>query len=405
MILKKVLIRGPLLTQSGYGVHARQIAAWLIDREKRVGDVRVTTQCMPWGITPWLLEASGGNDLVGEIMARSSGEGVDEPFDVTIQIQLPNEWNPKLGRLNVGVTAAVETDRCNPEWIAACNSMDLVIVPSNHTKRALTNTGGAKLTTPIEVVPEAYDPAYANEPGESDTAFIEGLFGDLETQYNFLLVGQLTGSDSSNDRKNTQDTIRWFIEATRGRKDVSLVIKTNSGKNTTIDRRLTKDRLSRVVKQARGDSQGPNVKLLHGSMTEGEMCAMYRSPKICCYVNLTRGEGFGLPILEAAVCGLPVIATDWSAHTEFLGLGKFLSVSYDLREIPKSRVDGRIFVEGTRWAQPSEEDFKRRLVKFLESPKPPQGWAADLSTKLKKAYSLEKEFANLDSIVGHMLTS
>jgi len=47
-----------------------------------------------------------------------------------------------------------------------------------------------------------------------------------------------------------------------------------------------------------------------------------RFPQVKALVALTRGEGYGLPILEAAASGLPVIATGWSGHMDFLKLGK-----------------------------------------------------------------------------------
>ena len=46
-IMKKVLLRAPLLTNSGYGVHSRQIFEWLETRK----DLQVTSQCLQWGQT------------------------------------------------------------------------------------------------------------------------------------------------------------------------------------------------------------------------------------------------------------------------------------------------------------------------------------------------------------------
>ena len=78
---------------------------------------------------------------------------------------------------------------------------------------------------------------------------------------------------------------------------------------------------------------------------------------------MTRGEGYGLPILEAAASGLPVIATGWSGHTEFLKHGKYISISYDLKQIHASRVDNQIFVPHAKWAEVIEEDVADEEVK------------------------------------------
>ena len=80
---KKVILRAPLLTQSGYGVHSRQIATWLFARP----DLDVKVQLLPWGDTPWILRKS--DPLIETIMQRSVP--IEGQADVTFQLQLPNE--------------------------------------------------------------------------------------------------------------------------------------------------------------------------------------------------------------------------------------------------------------------------------------------------------------------------
>jgi len=56
---KSVVIRAPLLTKSGYGVHSRQIFKYLLGRS----DLEIYTNPVPWGITPWSVDASDDNGL------------------------------------------------------------------------------------------------------------------------------------------------------------------------------------------------------------------------------------------------------------------------------------------------------------------------------------------------------
>lgn len=375
--MKTVLCRGPLLTQSGYGVHMRQVARWLLSRS----DLNVTFQTLPWGDTPWIIDANACDGLIGEIMKRSSAS--KEKSDVSIQLQLPNEWDPSLGKFNVGMTAAVETDKCNPEWVTACNAMDLVIVPSEHAKTNLTSSGG--LTTKIVIIPEAFSDACL-VPKESLP--IDKL-PTFSTAFNFLVFGQITGNNPHNDRKNTFFTLKYLFEEFKDQEDVGIVIKTNSGRNSLIDKNHTTNIISQVVAEAR-KGPFPRVHLLHGEMSDLEVAALYQHPQIKALVALTRGEGYGLPILEAAASGLPVVATGWSGHMDFLKHGKFVSIYYQLGDVHPSRVDGKIFVPGCRWATPSEQDFKKRIAKFRSSPATPKEWATELSGKLKSMYSFEK---------------
>ena len=89
----------------------------------------------------------------------------------------------------------------------------------------------------------------------------------------------------------------------------------------------------------------PRVHLIHGNLTTDEIVGLYRNPSVKCLINLTRGEGFGLPILEAAACEIPVIVTNWSAHLDFLNLGKFIPVHYKLVYITSQRIDNIIFYD------------------------------------------------------------
>lgn len=384
---KTVVLRAPLLTQSGYGVHARQVARWLFNRQDKHNDITVYTNPVPWGDTPWFVDVEAENGLIGRVIQTAQNA---ESYDVSIQLQLPNEWNPFLADYNVGMTAAVEGDRCNPEWVSACNGMDLIIVPSEFTKTVLTNTG--EITTPIVVIPESFPDAII-EARDSDYE----LPLNLDTKFNLLVFGQLTGDNPENDRKNLAYTIKWLAEVFEGNEDVGIVVKTNIGRSTKLDLRRSKQFLGQLVAQVT-KGNGPKFHLLHGDMSNTDIAALYKNPQVNGLVSLTRGEGFGLPLLEAAVSDLPIVATNWSAHTEFLNRGKFIKVDYTLQDIHESRVDGKIWVEGARWANAKEADAKKKIKRFYESPKVPKEWAVDLGAKLRESHSFEAISALYDEV-------
>lgn len=365
--MKKVVIRGPVMTQSGYGVHARQFVKYAMKRK----DWDVKFQVTPWGMTPWLVNTE---DPVIDFIAKRSIP-FDNP-DLSIQIQLPNEWDPTLAKKNVGVTAAVETTSCNPQWISAVNQMDAVIVPSKFTKKVLEDTG--HISTRLVVVNEAYPEEFEN----CETFLDMGL----STDFNMLVYGQITGINAESDRKNFFYTLKWLCEVFKDDKDLGIVVKTNSGKNTKIDREVTSNLIKKLLKAVR-PGRFPKIHLVHGNLTNTEVAELYRNPKIKCLVTATRGEGYGLPILEAAASDLPVIATNWSGHLDFMQYGKFVALDYDLVEIPPEMADNQIFMQGSKWAQVSESDFKRKVKKFRSSSKVPKDWAGSLGKVIRSKFS------------------
>ena len=386
--MKKVLLRAPLLSYSGYGTHARQIFRWL----KAVPNIKLSVQVLAWGITPWMINPDHEGGLVREIM-ECTVPSINEKFDTSIQLQLPNEWDTSIGKVNVGMSAIVETDRCNPKWVQCCNKVDHVVVPSSHAKDAIEASG--TVTVPLSVIPEAFYDEITSED-------LPSLDLDFDTDFNFLLIGQMTGNNPENDRKNIFYAIKWLCEAFATDTNVGIVIKTNSGKNTKIDKRVTQRMLEQLLSEAR-KGPGPRVHLLHGAMSQAEIAMLYRHPKIKAIVSPTRGEGFGLPILEAAASGLPVIATNWSGHLDFLSLGKFIPLSYSLEEIDKSRIDGEIFIPGSRWANVDEVDFKKKVKKFRDSWHMPTEWAKELQSKIISNYSQDAINMLYDQHLGRYL--
>tara|TARA_R100000008_G_scaffold4749_1_gene2962 strand:- start:2553 stop:3725 length:1173 start_codon:yes stop_codon:yes gene_type:complete len=386
--MKNVLVRAPLLSQSGYGVHSRQIFRFC---EAQKG-WNITTQILPWGITPWNVSDTDEDGLYGRIMSAS--RPTTQKFDISFQVQLPHEWDETLANYNVGVTAGVETTKCSQDWaVKQREKMNLVIVPSDFTKQTLERTGGSQNKTPIEVLPEAYFSELLLEPSSDPLE-------DIPTDKNFLTVGTLTSDNPDADRKNLLSSILWFLKAFEGKKDVGLIVKTSRGRDTTIDRELVR----KTLRQVRASSsvnldRAPKLYMMHGTMTREEMKNVYKSQKLIGYMSATRGEGFGLPLLEAAVSGLPVVATDWSAHTEFLEGASFQKVKFDMCPVPPARIDGKIFVAGSAWANPREGNFCRKMKAVYEKPNQFSAHAKNLSEKLIKSHSLEALQEKFESIV------
>jgi glycosyltransferase involved in cell wall biosynthesis len=387
-----VIIKGPLLSVTGYGIHARQVFAWALSK-----GWTIYCQVVPWGICTYYLDPDAEDGLIGEVMERTIPFPDNVVPDLSLQILLPDEWEPNLARNNIGITAGVETDICSPHWIEACKTMSHVIVPSTFTKQTFVTSG--LHPDHISCIPEAFT------CGLDDTKEKLELISSLDslpTNFNFLFFGQLTGQSPDTDRKNTFWGLKWMSEIFKNDPDIGIVIKTNLGRLTAIDRRRTKKVFSDLVAEIRTGPY-PKFYLAHGLMDKYEISGLYQSKKIKALIAPTRGEGWGLPILDAAVNGLPVIATNHSGHLDFLKNVKFLPLDYDLVDVHQEKIDNRIFIPGMKWAHVRESSFKKRLIKFRKASDLPTQWAEDGAKKIKKKYCLEAVMKEYDELWEKLL--
>ena len=204
-----------------------------------------------------------------------------------------------------------------------------------------------------------------------------GLLDELKVpNKNFVFCGLGLDKPEGRDRKNVTRLVEWFCKAFAGNPNVGLV---------------TRKRIS-DIKEGTGCGEYPKIFLLHGRMTEAEMAAVYNDPRVVAAVSLTHGEGFGLPLIEAAACGVPVMATDWSGHLDFLskdGKKLFVPVEADLQEIYPECVWPGVMNPGSRWAVPKESDAITKMQKLVMSSDTPRKWAEELQEHIHKTYSLE----------------
>lgn len=364
----KVFLKAPILTQSGYGHHSRTVYRALKTRED-LFDIYV--QPIPWGQTSWLWEDSEERKEIDESLSKTiEFLNRDGKFDVSIQVTIPNEWEHHAP-VNIGITAGIETDKVSPLWLQKCNMMTKVLTISQHSMSSFTDTiydavnnqTGEEfkfaLETPIDYVNY---PVRKEEPADIEL--------DLETDFNFLTVAQM------GPRKNLASTIDAFIDNFRDDENVGLIIKTNMAKNSLIDRLNCCNALQ--TRLAELGERKCKVYLLHGSLSDKEMAALYTHEKVKALVSTTHGEGFGLPIFEAAYYGLPVLATDWSGHLDFLykktkqknGKVKskhlFGKISYKLANIPEQCIWEDVLIKESRWAYPELASVKNNMLEIYK---------------------------------------
>jgi len=349
---KKIFVKGPVLSQSGYGEQSRFALRALRSRED-LFDIYV--QPIAWGRTGWVWEDSEFRQWMDERILTTQillQQKQLQP-DISLQITIPNEFE-KLCPINIGYTAGIETTKVSPAWLQKGNDMDKILVVSQHAKDSYVNTEAVarnqqtgetfpyKLETPVEVV-------WENTPFETETEEIPGF--NPRHDFNFLCVSQF------GPRKNLENTIRWFVEEFVDQ-EVGFVLKTNIKSNCRMDKEAVERTLSNIL--AVYPERKCSVSLLHGDLSNKQMRALYTHDKIKAMVNISHGEGFGLPLFEAARYALPIIAVGWSGQVDFLS-NKYLKVKHTMDNIQQTSVWPGVLEEDSQWAFAEQGSFKMAL--------------------------------------------
>ena len=358
---KKIIIRGPVLSQSGYGEQARFALRALRSRED-LFDIFI--MAIPWGKTGWIWEDSEFRAWMDEKITLTQVliQRKQLQADISLQITIPNEFQ-KIAPINIGYTAGIETHKCSPQWLPKCNDMDKVLVVSNHAKTSLVDTVAQatnnqtgetfpyKIETPVEVVWENTPRAEPEEVKELQ----------LKHDFNFLAVSQIS------PRKNFDNMVKWFVEEFIDQ-EVGLVIKTNIASNSIMDWEHLQVRMSQLIEGYK--DRKCSVYLLHGDLSAGQMTGLYQNDKIKGMINIAHGEGFVLPMFEAAREGLPITTVGWSGQLDFLhhdGQDYFNKVDYTLQPIQQQAVWPGVLEKDSMWANADQGSYKMALRKAFKS--------------------------------------
>lgn len=396
-----VHIYAPALSLSGYGTAARQLTDYCLSDDRFM----VFLENVPWGNCAFIHESTLSDKTklktyYDAMMRYEQAKQQDLAFDISLYCTIPNEFK-RRAQICIGVTAGIEVDRVTREWIAGCNQMDLIVVPSefsanilSQTSYTVKNPNGSesieRISKQISIIPHWFDKPTTIKP----------LTLDFPTKKNLLFVGMWGNKGGfGEDRKNVADLVRLFYETFKEESDVGLILKTEIILDSEEDLFHCKKKLQDI----KSNFKNPKCKvyLLHDLLSEEEMWGLYTHPKVAGLVSLTHGEGYGLPLLEALAAELPALATNWSGHLDFCKKGKgFIPIDFEMKEIPECQVWQGLIDKGAMWASVDAEDTKSKLRKFINSSFPIRKQAKDslqeLTANFSKASIVKKwsEFFN-----------
>ena len=369
------VISCPIDTYSGYGARARDFVKALYELKKDEYDIEILAQ--RWGSTPW-----------GYIKDHSEEWGFLEPLlakqqmtkqpDLWIQITVPNEFQ-NVGKFNIGVTAGIETTLCPASWIDGLNKMNLTLASSKHAKDIMMSTGykeqdkngvalrDLKVEKPIEVLFEGVDLDkyfYVADEDLEGTDLVQEL-DEIKEEFCFLFVGHWLQGDLGEDRKNVGLTIKTFLETFRNKKNKpSLILIVSGAVSYIMDRNTMLDKIEAIRNTVSGDL--PNIYLLHGELDDKDINNLYNHGKVKAMISLTKGEGFGRPLLEFTLAKKPIIATAYSGHVDFLYIENTCLVGGALKPIHPSAVVDNLLIKESSWFSPDVKQAEFYLRDIYE---------------------------------------
>lgn len=232
-----------------------------------------------------------------------------------------------------------EQPRFPERWLDAFTHLDEIWVPSTFVRDAIA----AVSPLPVFVVPHALE--FSASPGARRSDF--GLPEDK------VLALVMYDFHSYQHRKNPQAAIAAFRQAAAGRSDAVLVLKTINGEHHPEALATLRASLADL----------PGTVVIDTFLTRQQVWDL----QSCCdmLVSLHRAEGFGLGPAEMMYLGKPVVATNWSANTDFMDDENSMPVHYTLKPLEQ---DVGAYPAGPDWAEADIGHAAQCIRRLLEDP-------------------------------------
>ena len=391
--MKTVVVRGPVFSKSGYGEHVRCILRALMSKEEMFDVYLIPTV---WGNTGWRYDETDENKKF--LFLCNKAQSFSGRYDISLQVCIPNEFG-NLAEYNIGVTAAIETTRASSQWVQYSNFVDHLIVVSEHAK--------SSLTTPVFKLRGENDEPVGDEIKCDTDIDVIGypikeyekidLKLNLSTEFNFLTIAQVS------PRKNISATVRSFINEFKDDDRVGLVMKINKVNDSLVDRHTVTQEIKNIIKTENLGDIKCKIYILHGPMSEQEIHSLYKQENIHAYITTTHGEGYGLPIFEAAYSGLPVMAPAWSGHIDFLYMPEenkvskkvkkvpmFTKIRYKLDHVQEEALVENMIIPESKWSFVDIEACMKMMRHMTKTHKAQKSKALKLKEYLHEEYSSSK---------------
>lgn len=324
----------------GYALHSRKMM-----RALHHAGVRVAYRNAYGAVDP-----ATDDPLLDDLIARRVSPDVTQ-----VAYSQADAFGRVEGRRRVG-WSMLEVTGLPQEWVDGCNAMDEVWVPATFNVETFQASG---VRVPIRVMPLGVDPGFLN-PG------IAGF--RPSDRFTFLSVFEW------GERKAPEILLRAFADTFKESEDVVLLLAIFN-RDPTIDVRQEVARLDLPA-------SAPIVLMVNPEFADYQMGSLYRSADA--FVLPTRGEGWGMPVLEAMACGLPAIVTNWSGPADFLTA----DVGYPLDVAAMVNAEARCpYYDGFQWAEPDAEHLRFLFREVFDHPDDARAKGLAAAAEVARSYT------------------
>ena len=244
-----------------------------------------------------------------------------------------------IGRANFG------TDRLPIEWVPHCNEMDEIWVPSDFNIDSFAFSGVDRKR--LHKIPLCFD---AQKFGEHVP------LNRMSKEFSFWFLAVIDWHYAS----GWDALLRACMEEFSADDDLSLMLQLMLPAGVTPQDAAEEIR-SFLKDDLKVSSPHANLEISIDPLRPG----LYRAADA--FILPSRGESLGLHCLEAMASGLPIIATGWGGHTEFMTTENSWPIDYQMTDVPDEVVAEIPFLAGSRWAEPDTRHLRSLMRHAFEN--------------------------------------
>ncbi|HEX3800411.1 MAG TPA: glycosyltransferase [Verrucomicrobiae bacterium] len=276
--------------------------------------------------------------------AKTLSSSASTDAAITVRHQWPPDWSrPKHGALVV--IQPWEFGALPADWVKAAAGVDEFWVPSHYVRNVYITSGIA--AEKVFVVPNGVDTAHFNSE-------VKPLELATKKKFRFLFVG---GTIS---RKGPDVLLKAYLDAFTASDDVCLVIKDFGGQSVYQGQTFEKE-----IEAARTRPNAPEILYLNTDLAPEDMPRLYAACQ--CLVHPYRGEGFGMPVLEAMASALPVVVTRGGATDDFVPENAGWLIAAQRKNLGRKLGTIDLAAEGW-WLEPDAADLSAKLKHIFAHP-------------------------------------